>query len=92
MEYLLNKLTTQVEAEQEYVVTPLEWCCWFIRPSPQRNVAPEVGGEINLNTTTKSVLIYCCPETPVQVEKVPLNKAMPVRNVHKKCQRAYSLV
>ena len=31
----------------------LEWCCRFIRPTPRGRVAPEGGGRINRNTTTK---------------------------------------
>ena len=31
----------------------LEWCCWFIRPTTRGRVAPEGGGRINRNTTTK---------------------------------------
>ena len=34
----------------------LEWCCWFIRPTPRGRVAPEGGGRINRNTTTKGVI------------------------------------
>ena len=36
----------------------LEWCYWFIHPTPRGRVAPEGGGRINRNTGTKG-LIKC---------------------------------